>query len=723
MCECAKPVPVDAINDPSRANVSSGAALAEAPQAGKPLTHSTLNLTQETFPLDRYKPIRELGSGAGGSVYVCFDQHLSKYVSVKVLLHRSNANLVAFQKEAKVTALFKHPNVVSIIDFGITDGGAPFMVLEYVDGVTLDSIIREEDYVPQEIAVPLFIQIADALQHGHESKVFHRDIKSSNILVAKDAGLGETIRIIDFGVASLLGGEQEATAFQGRTVVGTPRYMPPDQALGKPYDARSEIYSFGCVMYETLLGQLPFDEDTAIDLLAKHAGEPAPLFTEIRDDLEISEGLEAIVLKCLEKDPKARFQNMSSLKEALQKVEGDLILAAEERRRIANDEEEEEAPLTVSTGKWMMIAALVALVSLIPVAVMMFFPPETKLTKQEAERKAANQEKKYTVKERIVLPEAETSFKDREKKFDFLHIPGGMYQAKALNLVNDEDLAELKGRKELTAVNVHRCEIDGSGLQYISDLPLQALDLNGTQINDAALDEVAKMKKLRYLHMEACLISDGALKKIQHLPLVHLGLSKTEIGNEGLRNVSKIKTLEVLEIAQTRDIDAQGLRYLASMPNLQQVFVGVFKRQPEEYYRELGKLKRCTIIIQGLNIPLRSLAHLDVRGLSFAGVRISRAHVDVLRQMKNLKMAEFWNSQIGDDLMTEVSTLPLTELSLWQEAITDEGLQNLSKMKTLRTLLIRCQRVSPAGLAKLKKSMPDLSIDTNPVESLYKYAR
>ena len=257
LCDCKTPVPLNSLSASNRATVPlpthGGGNKITPPATGY------LHLPRETFPIDRYKPIRELGAGAGGSVYLCLDEHLSRYVSVKVLNHRSDANLVAFQSEARVTARFVHPNVVGIIDFGVTEGGTPYMVLEYIDGITLDTIIKTEGAVPETMAVKLFIQVANALGHGHESGIFHRDIKSSNILVTRQSTSDESVRIIDFGVSSLLGANQESTAYQGRTIVGTPKYMAPDQALGKAYDARSEIYSFGCVMFETLVGIAPFD--------------------------------------------------------------------------------------------------------------------------------------------------------------------------------------------------------------------------------------------------------------------------------------------------------------------------------------------------------------------------------------------------------------------------------------------------------------------------------
>lgn len=321
-CSCENPVPLDS-------NMSSMATPAISEAAfNKPVRRTVEeeigDLGVDSFPLERYKPIEKLGAGGGGAVYLCFDKHLRKNVAVKISFAKLNDELVNFQSEAKVTAKFKHPNIVSIIDFGLTPAGAPFMVLEYVAGVSLDKYIAEKGHIEEKVAVPLFIQIASALEKGHENGIFHRDMKSSNIIITHEGKNREPFaRIIDFGIALMTG--QETTKFHGKNIIGTPKYMSPDQLLGRTFDARSEIYSFGCVMYECLTGSLPFKGD-ALSLLDMHTKMEPPSFASIAPDVHVSSYMERIVRRCLEKDAELRFATVKDLKEALQRNDGDEII-------------------------------------------------------------------------------------------------------------------------------------------------------------------------------------------------------------------------------------------------------------------------------------------------------------------------------------------------------------------------------------------------------------
>lgn len=320
-CSCENPVPLDS-------NMSSMATPAISETAFKPVRKTVEeeigDLGVDSFPLERYKPLDKLGAGGGGAVYLCFDKHLRKNVAVKISFAKLNEDLVNFQSEAKVTAKFKHPNIVSIIDFGLTPAGAPFMVLEYVDGLSLDKYIQEKGHIDERLAIPIFVQIASALEKGHESGIFHRDMKSSNIIIKNEGKNGEPFaRIIDFGIALMTG--QETTKFHGKNIIGTPKYMSPDQLSGRTFDARSEIYSFGCVMYECLTGSLPFKGD-ALSLLDMHTKMEPPPFASVAPDVRISSYMERLVRRCLEKDPDMRFNTVKDLKEALQRTDGDDII-------------------------------------------------------------------------------------------------------------------------------------------------------------------------------------------------------------------------------------------------------------------------------------------------------------------------------------------------------------------------------------------------------------
>jgi serine/threonine protein kinase len=272
------------------------------------------------FPLERYKPLMEVGQGTSGHVYLCKDRLLEKKVAIKCLRAVTPEQLIAFQREAKATSLLKHPGVVSVLDFGGTAGGAPFMVMEYVEGTSLFDYINERGPLPVDVTLTVIRRVAEALAHAHERGVYHRDVKSSNIVLLGGENAVPDVRVIDFGVAGMKRVIDSPATEQGDTIVGTPAYMSPDQAQGHEYDQRSEIYSLGCVMFETLTGRPPFHGETALETISKHAHEQAPMLGDVDEDTEFPTELESLVGRCLEKDPDDRFQNMSELIEAIRSI-------------------------------------------------------------------------------------------------------------------------------------------------------------------------------------------------------------------------------------------------------------------------------------------------------------------------------------------------------------------------------------------------------------------
>ena len=278
-----------------------------------------LEIDEGLFPVDRYKPVAQLGKGAGGAVYLCIDQILKKKVAVKTINSLTREELISFQEEAKVTSKLNHPNIVDILDFGVTESGSPYMVLSYIKGITLEKFLVENGPLDWNIAVEIFIQICHALNYAHKNNIFHRDLTPGNFLI--DFSDPESLRVslIDFGVSLIKRNTQEVTSFQGRTIVGTPAYMSPDQAMGKQYNECSEIYSIGCVMYETLTGQPPFQGDTAMETISLHANsQPKKLAEVINIDHPVL--LQSLIDKCLAKDTGHRYQNMSELISALEEI-------------------------------------------------------------------------------------------------------------------------------------------------------------------------------------------------------------------------------------------------------------------------------------------------------------------------------------------------------------------------------------------------------------------
>lgn len=271
-----------------------------------------LALDKTRFPVERYKPLKELGVGGSGTVYLCRDRILQKKVAVKTLHQLTAEQLINFQTEARATSKLNHPGILSLIDFGPTESGTPYMVLEYFPGMTLEHYLNEHGVLSPDEFSHVFEQISSALSNAHANGIFHRDLKPSNILVRFE-GDKLQVKLIDFGVAKVKQETMPTITMQGNTLAGTPAYMAPDMVQGGRFDARSEIYSLGCVLFECLTGRPPFQGTTSLEVLGKHVSMPTPTLADASDD-EFPTALEELVSACLAKNPDDRIQTMDDFR-------------------------------------------------------------------------------------------------------------------------------------------------------------------------------------------------------------------------------------------------------------------------------------------------------------------------------------------------------------------------------------------------------------------------
>jgi eukaryotic-like serine/threonine-protein kinase len=266
-----------------------------------------------------FEIVDRLGEGGMGAVYKARDRHLDRDVALKVLLPETLANVDRrrrFVQEAKAASALNHPNIIHIYDIDEADGEL-FIAMEYVAGQTLDRVIARQG-LPLSEALGYAVPMATALAKAHAAGIIHRDLKPSNIMITAD----RTVKVLDFGLAKLMEGDRPseavATPTLEGTVLGTAAYMSPEQAEGKPVDARSDIFSFGAVLYEMLTGKRAFSGDNRMATLSSVLrDEPRPP-SEIR--VGVPRELERIVARCLRKDPGRRFQHMEDLRVALEEV-------------------------------------------------------------------------------------------------------------------------------------------------------------------------------------------------------------------------------------------------------------------------------------------------------------------------------------------------------------------------------------------------------------------
>jgi serine/threonine protein kinase len=272
----------------------------------------------DTF--EGYKILSRLGEGGMGSVYLAMDGTMQRKVAIKVMDwhddEASRRSFSRFQQEAKALCAIRHANVVVAHRFAITEGKQGFLVMDYVDGTTLRELIGKEGPLNSERSAAIFVQVCDALVQVHEKGIIHRDLKPENIMLEKNEDGSELVRIVDFGISRSMAQDLKMT--KTGQLLGTPLYMSPEQWGAEELDARSDLWSFGCVMYETLTGKTPFSLDELACLLTEQDRLKPAAFGKACPDLIISNRLEKIVRRALNVNREDRFQSALEILAALQ---------------------------------------------------------------------------------------------------------------------------------------------------------------------------------------------------------------------------------------------------------------------------------------------------------------------------------------------------------------------------------------------------------------------
>ncbi len=256
---------------------------------------------------ERYRLESKLGSGGMSTVYLALDETLERRVAIKVM-HREMTDqpdqIERFRRESRAVAQLSHPNVVAVIDAGDDAGHHPYIVFEYVEGETLKERIDRFGRLPLDEAAAYTIEIGRGLQAAHLAEMVHRDVKPQNVLIDAEG----RAKVTDFGIA--LSQESDGLTKTGR-VLGTTDYVSPEQAMGREVDARSDIYSLGILLYEMLIGDVPFKAETLVGVAMKHVNEPMPDVQQRRPGA--SAALAAVVERATQKEPKKRYPDMGSM--------------------------------------------------------------------------------------------------------------------------------------------------------------------------------------------------------------------------------------------------------------------------------------------------------------------------------------------------------------------------------------------------------------------------
>ncbi|MES1205209.1 MAG: serine/threonine-protein kinase, partial [Pseudomonadota bacterium] len=273
---------------------------------------------------DRYRILSRIGVGGMGAVYRALHTSLKREVAIKVLLPDFGGKeefVRRFEREAESASRLAHPNIIAVTDFGRTPEHLLFLAMEFLDGQSLASLIKQGPLdLPRALAI--FRQILAGLGHAHVAGIVHRDLKPDNIMLVERHGRPDVVKILDFGIAKITDGALSGEALtQAGVIFGTPEYLSPEQALGDVVDARADLYAAGVILFEMLTSRRPFESDEKVRIISMHLSHPPPRLSEVNPVVQIPPAIEEVVMQALEKQREHRFASSAAFLAALEDAE------------------------------------------------------------------------------------------------------------------------------------------------------------------------------------------------------------------------------------------------------------------------------------------------------------------------------------------------------------------------------------------------------------------
>ena len=531
---------------------------------------------------ERYSQCSYLAKGGMGLISKAYDQNLGKWVAIKIL-PRANSNdsdLVRFQQEAKAASRLNHPNIVTILDFGVGSNDQQYLVMDYVEGESLASLLKRTGPLPAERALAILMQICDGLSHAHAKRIVHRDLKPSNVLITKEG----TVKILDFGVAKVEGNAIDSLTKTG-VVMGTPRYMSPEQIKGNAVSNQSDLYSIGCLIFKLLTGSVPFSGKSAMEIYRKHLNNEPPLLGELYD-VEFSEELETIANRLLRKNPQERYDSMDDLRAALVRlIEQDEI----KESPVEIEPELEEWALDTRTINGMtpkksssifFWSSVVCVIFLSGFAVVFWVFSFTDSSSKDA-----------TVKKALLRKQMISNFGLSRIDDDSAY----------LKYVSSTRLSEITSQLNLKKIKSLRLKDSSlnNNLKAFVGAPLERLELTNCTLSDSEYSSVRHMKKIKYIRLSGGnTLTRKSLIYLTDLPnLVHLILDDSNYTNDDMIVVGNLKHLEFLSVSRTKNIDIDGILNLAPAKNLRRLRIGGldYEKFPFAKLKILKNLKKLDI--------------------------------------------------------------------------------------------------------------------------------
>lgn len=713
---------------------------------------------------NRYKILKTLGQGGMGKVYLAYDPNLLKEVAIKVVLSYTDEEAVKIQREARAIAKLKTPYVAEIRDFGATSTGEPYIVMEYIEGKDLAEYLRIHGPMFVDEALSLFLKISEGLIHAHKESVLHRDIKPSNIVLDQTS---EGVRpvIIDFGLAKVM--KEDLRASSTKPAIGSPPYMSPEQIKGEPLDERSDIYSLGCVMFETLTGTPPFLKESAIGTIDAHLNAPMPSLAEAMP-IAPPAVLEEIIAKCLAKNPSDRWRSALELQAALIEVSGNENSHHELSATIAKYTPERKGQQT-----YRLVA--IACFALLIVGVLYFILVNRQTGNEMAtipDPWSRNYvDKTFNVVDETISPEVieQSSIRIKYKERDGTIKSHYVSMADLGTIRNfephwiqirsqefdDADIEYLSGIISLKDMFLINCpKVKGPGLRFLANSNLCKLNIADLTVSGELISNLHVLRKLQFLEIDQwklspdvdltplksttissvqfkhCTISDDVLKVLSEMPkLAAIDLeSTTGFTSSGIRGLNQNRTLSSFTIRGLL-VDSRIMSAVADLERI--TYLCLSAPVDLSYLKKTESLISLNLIgPQAVIAPFARLEEDDNQRSSGSTTESQNTRTeesaaeqnqtereqrsDALTRTDMLEISKIPNlsalqlgafRRLDDDAIEVIPSMKLISLTLPTQAISDSGLRTLAEAKTLRNLYLKygTGRRLPPELITLQK--------------------
>lgn len=652
----------------------------------------------EIFARD-YEFISTLGSGGMGVVYKSRHRKLDRIVALKTLVSRTfrQDDLIRFQQEAKAAGKFKHRNLVSVLDFGITDDGIPFMSMEYLEGETLEQALASKKLSKLEL-LRIFEQCCDGLSYAHRHNVLHRDIKPANIMLVEGSD-GLVAKILDFGIAKIADAGQSVQALtKVGAIFGTPPYMSPEQCAAEAATTHSDVYALGCVMYEAFAGRRPLVGQTAIETFELHRfAVPKPISDVVGASFPSS--LDRLILRMLSKDPSER-PSMDSLRWEIEQIANQLLNELE-RSEAASREAESTKDSSTSAKSNRLVGILFVVLSIgMTIAAGVWYRSMSDQPKHPA--KALNRDLEFLDGSDKALPESHEevfrtiAFKRtretiNEKVIAFRQCTFTKQQTKLLGA----------GAKNCSALHLFRTQgLSKENLHELKNLDLKEIHLVHSDIDDAALKEVVD------------LFGD----KLENVMLI----ANENVTDKGLRELLRCKKLSTLRLQdQTQLTGATAKKALLGLPKLRVVAFSSAKTVTDDDLEPISRMHLTELGLSRTGITDASLnyvrSNVGLKMLSLDETDISEAKLaETIKHLPALHTLSICKTKVSEEIVKTLAAresdskgIRLYVLMLDYLDISTKSFPYFPKFKHLYKLsLVGCPRLTQSDINSLQKVMP-----------------